>query len=85
MRFEEFLKIAKYGNEMWKGNFTEEEIVVNAQDYKAEYDYSLCQGKPTRIMVSLCELISLDMGMESVEALTLEQMQKMLTDFVNEI
>ena len=45
MTYDDFYKIAEYGNENWKGNFTPREIACNAYDYKAEYDYSIKQGK----------------------------------------
>ena len=61
MEFNDFYTIAEYGNEYWKGSFTPREIANNAYDYKAEYDYSIKQGKPTRTMIELCKLICEDM------------------------
>ena len=57
MNYEDFLKIAKYGNEMWKGSFTEEEMKQNANDYFVEYELSNKQGKPTFVIEELCKLL----------------------------
>ena len=93
MGFDDFYLIAEYGNENWKGSFTPREIACNAYDYKVEYDYSIKQGKPTRTMTELCKLICKDMDYadyaeiqeESENALTVEQMKQILSDFVMEI
>ena len=91
--YADFYNIAEYGSENWKGCFTSREIANNAYDYKVEYDYSIEQGKPTRTMVELCKLICEDMDYtdyaeiqeESENALTVEQMKQILSDFVMEI
>ena len=93
MEFNDFYTIAEYGNENWKGSFTPREIACNAYDYKVEYDYSIDQGKPTRTMIELCKLIYEDMDYadyaelqeESENALTVEQVRQILSDFVMEI
>ena len=93
MEYADFYDIAEYGNENWKGKFSPKEIAYNAYDYKVEYDYSIEQGKPTRTMVELCKLICEDIGYadyeeiqeESENALTVEQMKQILSDFVMEI
>ena len=93
MDYDDFYVIAEYGNENWKGSFTPREIANNAYDYKVEYDYSIEQGKPTRIMIELCKLICEDMDYadyaeiqeESENAFTVEQMKQILSDFVMEI
>ena len=93
MTYGDFYDIAEYGSKNWKGNFTPKEIACNAYDYKAEYDYSIKQGKPTRTMIELCKLICEDMDYadytetqeESENALTVEQMKQILSDFVMEI
>ena len=93
MSFEDFYELAEYGNENWKGCFTPKEIACNAYDYKIEYDYSIKQGKPTRTMIELCKLICEDMDYadyvetyeESENALTVEQVEQILSDFVMEI
>ena len=89
MSFEDFYKLAEYGNEHWKGNFTPLEIACNAYDYKSEYDYSIEHNKPTHTMIELCKLLIEDMDSsdytdtleESENALTVEQMEKIITDF----
>ena len=91
--YADFYNIAEYGSENWKGCFTSREIANNAYDYKVEYDYSIEQGKPTRTMVELCKLICEDMDYtdyaeiqeESENALTVEQMKQILSDFIMEI
>ena len=93
IEFNDFYTIAEYGNEHWKGNFTPREIACNAYDYKVEYDYSIEQGKPTHTMIELCKLICEDMDYadyaeiqeESENALTVERMKQILSDFVMEI
>ena len=93
MTYDDFYTIAEYGNENWKGSFTQREIANNAYDYKVEYDYSIEKGKPTHTMTELCKLICEDMDYadyeeiqeESENALTVEQMKQILSDFVIEI
>ena len=90
MDYNDFYTITEYGSENWKGCFTPREIANNAYDYKVEYDYSIKQGKPTRTMIELCKLICEDMDYaeiqeESENALTVEQMKQILSDFVMEI
>ena len=93
LSYSDFYDIAETGNENWKGNFSPREIANNAYDYKADYDYSIKQGKPTYIMIELCRLICEDMDYadyaeiqeESENALTIEQMKQILSDFVMEI
>ena len=93
MEFNDFYTIAEYGNDIWKGSFTPREIANNAYDYKTEYDYSIEQGKPTHTMIELCKLICEDMDYadyaeiqeESENALAVEQMKQILSDFVMEI
>ena len=93
MEYADFYNIAEYGNENWKGSFTPREIACNAYDYKAEYDYSIKQGKPTHTMIELCKLICEDMDYsdyekiqeESENALTVERMKQILNDFIMEI
>ena len=93
LEYADFYDIAEHGNENWKGNFTPKEIACYAYDYKEEYDYSIEQGKPTRTMIELCKLICEDMDYadyaeiqeESENALTIEQMKQILSDFVMKI
>ena len=93
LEYADFYDIAEHGNENWKGNFTPKEIACYAYDYKVEYDYSIEQGKPTRTMIELCKLICEDMDYadyaeiqeESENALTIEKMKQILSDFIMEI
>ena len=85
MEYADFYDIAEYGNENWKGSFTPREIACNAYNYKAEYDYSIKQGKPTHTMIELCKLICEDMGKEIENILTVEKMNQILSDFILEI
>lgn len=93
MTYDDFYTIAEYGNENWKGSFTPREIACNAYDYKIEYDYSIKQGKPTRTIIELCKLICEDMDYadyaeiqkESENALNIEKMSKILSNFILEI
>lgn len=89
MSFEDFYRLAEHCNENWKGSFTPMEIACNAYDYKMEYDYSREHNKPTRTMIELCKLLIEDMDFsdyietleESENALTVDQMEKIITDF----
>ena len=91
LEYADFYDIAEYGNENWKGSFTPREIANNAYDYKVEYDYSIEQGKPTRTMIELCKLCCEDMDylnypqIQEENTLTVEQMQKILSDFMIEM
>ena len=93
MNYEDFYKIAEYGNENWKGNFSPLEIATNAYDYKVEYDYSIEQNKPTRTMIELCRLLVEDMDFqdyfetleESENILTIEDMDKIFSDFLENL
>ena len=93
MTYNDFYTIAEYGNENWKGSFTPREIACNAYDYLCEYRYSVAKGKPTHTMIELCKLIYEDMNYadyaeiqeESENALTVEQMKQILSDFIMEI
>ena len=80
MEYSDFYDIAEYGNENWKGCFTLKEIACNAYDYLCEYRYSVARGKPTHTMIELCRLIC-----EDENALTIEKMKQILSDFLMEI
>lgn len=90
INYEDFYDIAEYGSKNWKGDFTPKEIACNAYEYKTEYMLSLAQGKPTHAMTELCKLICEDMDFadyadvqeESEKALTIEQMENILEDFL---
>ena len=89
MTYDDFYTIAEYGNENWKGCFTPREIACNAYDYLCEYQASKIKDKPTRTMIELCKLICEDMDYadyaeiqeESENALTVEKMKQILSDF----
>lgn len=83
--FLDFFHIAKYGNENWKGNFTEMEIIENADAYFNDCIYSIEHGKPTSTMVSLCELLVEDMKADYADCDTLDvaKMLKIFKDFIN--
>lgn len=68
MTRDDFLKLAQYGNEHWKGSFTPEEVRQNADDYYTEWVYSKEQGKATHTMKELCKLLIDDIEGDSVEA-----------------
>ena len=93
MTYDDFYTIAEYGSENWKGYFTPKEIACNAYDYLCEYRYSVAKGKPTRTMTELCKLICEDMDYadyeeiqeQSENALTVEKMKQILSDFIMEI
>ena len=93
MEYADFYDIAEYGNENWKGSFTQREIACNAYDYLCEYRYSVAKGKPTRTMIELCKLICEDIDYadyaeiqeESENALTIDKMKQILSDFVMEV
>ena len=40
MNYADFYDIATYGNEMWKGSFTQEEVQQNAESYYADFLWS---------------------------------------------
>lgn len=40
MKYQDFFELARYGNENWKGYYTEEEVIQNAKDYYANYEWS---------------------------------------------
>lgn len=80
--YHDFWTIADYGNRNWKGNFAPWEVAQNAYDYKVEYDESIQQGKPTRVMVELCKLLYEDMGGEMPSEFTITNMKGVLNDFL---
>lgn len=86
LTFLDFLCIAEYGNINWKGNFTEMEVIENADIYFNDCIYSIEHGKPTSTMVSLCELLVEDMDKAAdCDNLDVAKMLKILKDFKEEI
>lgn len=45
MKYQDFFELARYGNENWKGYYTEEEVTRNARDYYANYEWSKANGQ----------------------------------------
>lgn len=68
MKYEDFLRIAEYGNANWKGSFTTKKVRQNAEDYFAEWKFSKEQGKATHTMEELCKLLIEDIEGGSEEA-----------------
>lgn len=60
MNYLDFYDIATYGNENWKGGFTEREVANNAYEYFAEYEYSVQQKEATHTIEELCNLLEED-------------------------
>lgn len=44
MRRKDFLDLAEYGNNAWKGSYTRREILENAGNYYSDYIYALKTG-----------------------------------------
>ena len=57
LEYSDFYDIATYGNQIWKGSFTQKEIASNAYDYTVEYQTSMKQKTPTNTMIELYKLI----------------------------
>lgn len=80
----DFYKLAKAKNEVWRGFFTEEELKENAELYKVEYDVSIEQCKPTPAMTELCRLLVEDMDKADYEdcqnILDIETMNRILLE-----
>lgn len=86
MTYLDFYDIAEYGNEHWKGGFSNREVADNAYDYKSEYDYSHEQGEPMHTMIELCRLIIEDKmwwNKYNFANFNLEMMDDILMDFIN--
>ena len=54
MKLTDFLRIAEYGNEMWKGSFTPEEVRQNAEIYYADFQWSKANDEIAESIKSLC-------------------------------
>ena len=55
LTYADFLQIAEYANENWKGNFTEEEVKDNAKIYYADFQWSKENNKVAESIKTLCE------------------------------
>lgn len=60
MRYGDFFNIAKYGNENWRGGYTQKEVACNAYNYLVEFEYSKAKSKVTHLISSLLELLDED-------------------------
>lgn len=60
MNLKDFLRIAEYGNEMWKGSFTQEEVKENAEIYYADFQYSKENDTISETIKSLCRNLADD-------------------------
>lgn len=67
MNYNDFYKIAEYGNVQWKGYFTAREIAKIAYDYKTEFDESVKQSKPTHTISELLNRLKEDGGKECID------------------
>lgn len=60
MKYEDFLRIAEYGNENWKGCYTEEEVKQNAENYYIDYQWSIENDTISETIKVLCENLAED-------------------------
>ena len=60
MKYEDFYDIATYGNEMWKGSFTTEEVRQNAESYYADFLWSKENDTISETIKSLAKNLSDD-------------------------
>lgn len=58
--FSDFYDISLYGNNNWKGSFTQKEIANNAYDYLCEYKESIKNKQMTRTIQELLKLLKED-------------------------
>lgn len=74
MEYGNFYDIAKYGNEAWRGFFSQKEIAENAYIYLCEFILSKANGKPNHTMQELCKLLKQDGSEQCLEwALQIEE------------
>ena len=93
MTYEKFYTISKEVNKMNHDLFCDEELKGFSSDYLFEYELSKKQNKPTHTMIELCKLLLLDMDFqdyfetleESENALTIEAMDKIFSDFLENL
>lgn len=60
MEYSDFYNIAEYGNENWKGSYTQKEIACNAYNYLCEFQYSQMKKYPTATIQELLRLLDRD-------------------------
>ena len=93
MTYEKFYTISKEVNKMNHDLFCDEELKGFSNDYLCEYELSKKQNKPTHAMIELCKLLLLDMDFqdyfetleESENILTIKDMDKILSDFLENL
>lgn len=61
MKLEDFLRIAEYGNAVWKGSFTPEEVRKNAEIYYADFLWSKENETISESIKSLCRNLADDL------------------------
>lgn len=67
MGYEDFYDIAVYGNEAWKGSFTQREIACNAYEYLCEFEDSKAKKRLNGTMLDLVDLLMQDNEDECIE------------------
>lgn len=67
MTYLDFYDIAVYGNEAWKGSFTQREIAANAYEYLCEFEDSKAKKRLNNTMLDLVDLLMQDEEDECVE------------------
>ena len=61
MEYEDFLRIAEYGNTNWKGSFTTQEVRRNAEIYFADFLWSKANDTISETIKSLCRNLADDL------------------------
>lgn len=67
MKLKDFLHIAEYGNEKWKGSFTPQEVEVNTHEYYYEFRWSKRNQEPSFVIKELINLLKEDGSEECLE------------------
>lgn len=57
LEYSDFYDIAVYGNEAWKGSFSDSEIAVNAYIYFTDFQWSKENGKVSFVIQELAKLL----------------------------
>lgn len=60
MEYKDFYDIAQYGNAVWKGAYTAQEIIQNAREYYSDFLTSKNSGGPTFLIRRLMSLLAED-------------------------
>lgn len=67
MDYADFYDIAVYGNEAWKGSFTQKEIACNSYDYVCDFEVSKANKKLNHTIAELINLLKEDGTEECLE------------------